>query len=224
MLQHGSAAVTPQLLCSLLQASSTVNQALRQARARCCVDSRMQHALATPAGLSRFCVWLSGHPGLLSTLKLHTGRGSSSSNDVVTLHNVLLLALRARAAAPVPGQAAALPFQLEKLTVQEYRVSPALLAALLPTQVQQLEVSMGSDFITPTLCGALGGLQSLHSLTIICSTVRRDKIAGHFRKPLAAAIGQLQALTRLSLSPTDGAGLQHLPTSLQSLDLQRCDS
>jgi hypothetical protein len=109
LLQHGSDAVTPQLLCSLLQVSSSVNQALWQARASCSVDSDMHRALATPVGLSNFCVWLKGHPGLVSDLTLVA---DCDSGDTETLHNVLLLALQlmqACAAVPVPGQEATLP-------------------------------------------------------------------------------------------------------------------
>jgi hypothetical protein len=187
VLQHGSDAFTPKLLCSLLQTSSSVNQALRQTRARCSVDSHMQRALATPGGLSSFCVWLKGHSGLVSTLKLHT---SYYSGDTGMLHNVLLLALHACIAAPVPvpGQAAALPLQLQSFRVQGYRLCPTLLAALAATQVQELELMTESKWMTPALCRVLGGLHSLHSLSINCDSLAWEQ--GRFQQ-LTAAVGQL---------------------------------
>lgn len=228
LLQHGSDAVTPQMLCSLLQTSSSVNQALRQARARCSVDSHMQRALTTAAGLSSFCVWLKGHSGLVSDLRLRTSEGSSS-DDMEALHNVLLLALQlmhACTAVPVPGQAAALPLQLQSFGVQGYRVSPALLAALAATQVQKLAVDLDSRRLTPALGSALGGLHSLRCLAVkwrgTGSLSAQHAATGARFQQLLAGIGQLQGLTRLTLSPAHPAGLQQLPASLQSLELQRC--
>jgi hypothetical protein len=59
-----------QMLCGLLQVSSTVRSALQQARASGVADSRSMPVIGTVHTFSRFCSWLPQHTGLVKDLTI----------------------------------------------------------------------------------------------------------------------------------------------------------
>lgn len=207
-----------QVLCSLLQVSSTVRRVLQQARGGCSLrHCTSQHTMLR---FSSFCSWLPQHSGMLSSLSVDC-RLVATREDRQVMGHMLQAALQA-STARVPGEAAPPGLQLEAYSTICVGITPALLSAVARTRPQQvvLNVQPNKDELPAAAYAALGTLRSVRALSVSWTGRLDEQQAATPFQDLCAGIGQLNELTELTLSVAVWPlGLQLLPASLQQLSL-----
>lgn len=211
------------MLCSLLRVSRTVRRVVQRTRTSGVIG---RHEPGQPvlgmqqyAGFNSFCAWLPQHAGLVSSLTVSPRE--TTEGDRQAMMQKLQRALQA-STARTPGQAAPPPLRLQEFIASGISVSPAVLSALAPTQLQRviLHFKQPSDELSPAACAALGTLRSLRELVISYDPLFLNSGQAFLPfKELAAGIGKLTRLTKLTLPHEDPAGLEQLPPSLRSLTL-----
>lgn len=211
------------VLCNLLRVSSTVRRVVQRTRTSGVIGKQEpgQPVLSMQryAGFNSFCGWLPKHAGLISSLTVSPCE--TTEGDCHTMIHNLQRALQARTAR-TPGQATPPSLRLQEFTASGISVSPAVLSALAPTQLKHvvLHFKQPSDELSPAACVALGTLRSLRELVISYDPLFLN--SGQAFLPfeeLAAGIGKLTKLTKLTLPHEDPAGMQQLPPFLRSLTL-----
>lgn len=218
----------PWTLCGLLCVSSGCRAAVLQAGGRCRITTSHFDSLES---FESFAVWLPGHYGLVSALHIDfyccDYIGTSDIPEALALVVQALEQCAAAAAAAPSSSAGGRRWCLRKFSGCNELACPAVLQALQPAGLQELCLEDDfEDTCTVAMWHALGQLSSLTSLTLALPDVA-DVEPGAF-DGLAAALGNLQRLARLSLSNMpdvlDEDVCRHLPASLQSMELDCCGS
>jgi hypothetical protein len=232
VVQHCPEASQIRTLCSLLQVSRTVQQAVQQAVGSCslvlpCPTANASTVLDWTSSLAACCAWLPKHAGLVTSLSLgHADFQHTDIHAAFTAHIVVSLALRLCAAEAQAAAACALPWRLGSLTVQ-WLITPELLNPLSTcTSLTRLDLTFrlsGTQKVA-AVHAALGRLQTLQELSLqnnyglpLCSSfaagisclTRLQRLAlGNLLHPAAAEAlpGSIQTLTVLSGHPEEDQG------------------
>jgi len=203
---------SPRDICSLLQVSSTVRQAVQQSRGHLQIEVGRQ--LTTLSGLA---AWLPRHTGLVSSMSLFKPTDAAAQQVARTM---MALSLELCAAQRTPAAAGAgeplqpLPLSLRQFS-SDYLALPTVMTAVAWPGLQYLLLVVTSSQVTPAFCRALGSMQ------LACLNLSLERREG-WPPQLAAAVGELQ-VSKLYMGFVDAAAVQLLPESLTSLDFRALD-
>jgi len=228
VVQHASAANTPQTLFSLLQVSSKLHSKLKQAGAKYTLT--LQHNTQSVV----WCLsWLPRHAALVKELLLLKDQPSQNNTPAgpaaaagaagieaepeVIQQTLAAAILLSRPAAVGAAPQAAQPLQLSRFAA-EVHITTELLQALSAAELHTLQLRhlqlreqrSSSGRLSPGFCAAFGQLTHLRALDL-CGAKVRPEISIQFSK--------LQALTSLRGMKLQASAAQHLPASLQHIEV-----